>query len=77
MNAARRKELDKAFSQIEEAKSIIEAVKDEEQEAFDGMPENMQQGDRGSAMESAVSNLEDAIGEMENVLANIEDAKGQ
>lgn len=75
MNAARRKELDKALSLIEEAKSVVEAAKDEEQEAFVGMPKNMQEGERGSAMESAINNLEDAIGELESVFSHIEDAK--
>jgi hypothetical protein len=47
MNAELRKDLVKALSLIEEAKSIIEGVKDAEQEAFDNMPEGLQNGERG------------------------------
>jgi hypothetical protein len=76
MNAERRKELDKVFGLIEEAKSILENVAGEEQDAFDNLPEGLQQAERGQAMEEAVSALNDAEGELENALANIETAKG-
>lgn len=77
MNASRRKDLDKAFSLIEEAKNIIETCKDAEQDAFDGIPENMQHSDRGSAMEEAIGALEEAEIDLENVLTHIETAKGE
>lgn len=41
MNDARRKEIEKALGLISEAKSILETARDEEQEYFDNMPENM------------------------------------
>lgn len=47
MNNASRTELERAVALIEEAQQIIEAVKDEEQEAFDNLGENFQTGERG------------------------------
>lgn len=70
MNKIRRKELQKAMELLEQAKDIIEAVKDEEQEAFDNMPESIQQSERGETMEeyiykmdSMCDSLSDAIDE--------------
>lgn len=51
MNKARRKELEKAKDLLEQAQSIIEAVQEEEQEAFDNMPEGLQSSERGEQMQ--------------------------
>lgn len=60
MNADRRK-------QISEAKSILESVRDDEQSAFDNLPEGLQQSERGQAMEQNVSYLDDAISSLESI----------
>ncbi len=72
MNAARRKSLDAIFAMIEEAKSQLETLRDEEQETYDNLPESFQNGEKGEkaqtaidAMESAISNIEDACNEIE------------
>ena len=75
MNDARRKELDRAFGLIEEAKSIVDSVKSEEQDAFDNMPEGFQQGERGQAMEAAISAMDDVESDLDNAISNIETAK--
>lgn len=36
---------------ISQAKDILEEVKDEEQEAFDNLPESFQYGERGDQMQ--------------------------
>ena len=48
-------------SEIESLVSDIEYIRDEEQEYYDNMHENFQQGDRGQNAEAAVSALEQAI----------------
>lgn len=58
MNKARRKELERAIELLEQAKEIIEAVTEEEQEAYDNLPESIQYGERGEAMEEIISDLE-------------------
>ena len=54
---------------IEEAKSVLigelEEIRDEEQEAFDNMPEGFQNGERGELAQEAINNLETAIGYLE------------
>ncbi len=61
MNNKRRERLLQASGLLEKAASMIEQVKDEEQDSFDNLPENLQCSDRGEAMEEAVSELGEAI----------------
>lgn len=74
MNAKRRKELEKVIELIEDAKSQHEALKDEEQEAFDNMPESLQYSEKGERMEEIISNLDDSFSELESAIENITSA---
>lgn len=47
MNADRRKRLSEIFVKIEQIKGEVEDIRDEEQNAFDSMPEGLQQSERG------------------------------
>jgi len=59
MNNTRRKQIQGIIDKLEDLKCNIESLKDEEQEAFDNLPEGIQASERGEAMESAVYNLEE------------------
>jgi hypothetical protein len=61
MNKVRRKEIAKAIELLEQAREILESVRDDEQEAFDNMPESLQSSERGEAMEEYIYTLEEAI----------------
>lgn len=74
MNAKRRKELEKISALIEDAKSQLEALKDEEQEAFDNMPESLQYSEKGERMEEIISYLDDSFSELESAIENITSA---
>ena len=67
MNKERRTRLEKLIEKLEEIKDSIndirdeiECVKDEEQEAYDNMPESIQQSDRGCNMEENIDDLDSA-----------------
>lgn len=62
MNRERRKRLAKVFDMIEEANTILEEVKDEEQEAYENLPENFQYGERGEEMQNYIEMLDETIG---------------
>ena len=67
MNKLRRKSLKEAIGLLEQAQSIIECVKDEEQEAYDNLPESIRDSDRGQTMDEIIYNLEaylDSISDM-------------
>ena len=59
---ARRKQKTKEFTgtvaDISTAFSAIEELKDELQNWYDNLPENFQNGDKGSALQDSISNLE-------------------
>ena len=74
MNKDRRKEIQDIINRMAELESLrdelkeaIEAVRDEEQEYYDNMPEGLQGSDRGYAAEEAISNLDEAISALEDI----------
>lgn len=73
MNRARRKRLSDALELIAQAKDILDEVKDEEQEAFDNLPENFQYGERGEQMEEYISDIEEAFDNLEEAEELISD----
>ena len=47
MNKGRRERLKKQLQLLEEMREEIEAIRDEEQEAYDNLPEPLQDSERG------------------------------
>lgn len=74
MNAARRKAIDKLYMQLEDLKAAIESLQEEEQEAFDNLPESLQDTERGEAMQEAVDNLEAAASSIEEAMDSLSEA---
>ena len=66
MNKPRRKKLEKSYNLIDEAMEIIEEVRDEEQEAYDNLPESFQNGERGEEMSGYIEMLEEATGYLDD-----------
>ena len=67
MNKQRRSKLTEAIGHIDSALQIISDVRDDEQDALDNMPENLQSSDRYSEIENAVDTMDEAIDELENI----------
>lgn len=65
MNKARRKELNKAMELLAQAREIIEAMQEEEQESFDNMPEGLQVSELGEKIEENAYALEEIAGYIE------------
>lgn len=86
MNDARRKALAKLSDRIQALQPEIETIRDElaelaaeEREAFDALPESIQDGERGQAMDAAADSIEEASSCLDNfnvdkVVAQIEEA---
>lgn len=74
MNNERRKLLADAITKMEEAKTLIEIARDEEQDAFDNMPEGIQTGERGQKMEAAIESMEEVINDIENTVESLQTA---
>jgi hypothetical protein len=73
--SSRADRLDEAKRMIDEARGIVEELKDEIQQWYDNLPENLQSGDKGSALEDCVTNLEsveDSLNEAEQNCDSVE-----
>lgn len=75
MNNTRRKAIQNIMDKLEELMEEIEAIKDEEQEAYDNLPESLQNSERGEVMDSAIYNLDDAAENVQLVIDALESAK--
>jgi len=60
MNKERRKKIEELAEKAAEIKIEIEELLEAEQEAFDNLPESLQEGERGEAMQAAIDSLESA-----------------
>lgn len=86
MNNTRRNEIQQtiqlareAQAAIEALRESIEALRDEEQEYMENIPENLQNSDRYYVAEAAFDNLDEAVQnlediDIESVIANLEAA---
>lgn len=74
MNKQRRKELEAILNELADLRSRLETVKDEEQDAYDNMPEGLQSSERGEKAEQACSSLDDALTAFDEIDSAINDA---
>jgi hypothetical protein len=72
MNNKRRKQIDAVAIAIYAALDELEQIADGEQDAFDNLPEALQESERGLASERAAESLYDAAAEIGSVLVDIE-----
>jgi len=72
MNRERRKKLGEIIDQLGTLRDALDAVASEEREAYDNLPESLQESDRGCAMEEAADELDDICSEMEELKDRIQ-----
>lgn len=66
MNAERRKRVAKLLAQLATLKGEAEIIRDDEQEAYDNMPESIQNSERGEQSQSAIDSLEELMEAIDN-----------
>ena len=74
MNKDRRDRIAKIKEALEDLRGQIENLQSEEQEAFDNMPESLQQSERGQASEAAADALQSAYDAADEAITNLETA---
>ncbi|WP_417170807.1 hypothetical protein [Victivallis sp.] len=77
MNRTRREKIDSLIEQLDVLKSDIESLTDDEQTAYDNLPETIQTGNRGELMMSAIDNLESAVSSVEEAIDYLNEARGE
>ena len=70
MNDERRKEIRKAINSIE---NLVQSILDEEQEAYDCMPEGLQESTNGLNSVDAQESLEAALDALEEAISCLEE----
>jgi len=68
MNKRRRTELKSIIEILEDTNSRLEMVKDEEQDAFDNLPESLQYSERGEQMEEYVDEMDEAYDSIQEAI---------
>ena len=68
MNKKRLQKLVEAVAKIQSAYDTLETIRDEEQEAFDNMPESLQYSERGELTEQNADDLDSAVSDLSMVL---------
>ncbi len=72
MNKERRAELKKAAGKLDEGWSVLSAIIDEEQEAFDNLPESIQSSERGEKMEEIIELLQEITDQISEYIEELE-----
>lgn len=75
MNKERRKHLAVLSQQLAELKDDVQAVLDEEEEAFNNLPEGLQNGERGDTMQTAIAALDAAVSALEETSDQLTEAQ--
>ena len=73
MNKERRQRIGKIIEKLEDIAAELVVLADEERDAFDNLPESLQYGERGEAMEAAADELEDVSGEVSDLASRLEE----
>jgi hypothetical protein len=74
MNKQRRAKINAALEQLSVIRSLIEELRDEEQDAFDNMPEGLQSSEKGERAEEAASYLDDAVTGFDDIESALNEA---
>jgi chromosome segregation ATPase len=81
MNQDRRAKIEKLIDQVQTAAfdmrefyNELTSLQEEEQEAFDNLPEGLQQAERGQQMEAIACALDDALSSLDSAINDVESA---
>ena len=75
MNNERRTRQALLAQQVTELKDDVQAVLEEEEDAFNNLPEGLQNGERGDAMQTAIAALDAAVSALEETSDQLAEAQ--
>lgn len=67
------KEMDALLAKIEDLKTDLESIQEEEQDKYDNMPEQLQDTDNGCRMYEGIEQLEDLVSRLDSLVSELED----
>ncbi len=71
MNKQRRTRLEKLIAQLEDIQVELQDISTEERDAYDNLPDSLQDTERGQQMEENADNLDYADSDFENLLDSL------
>ena len=71
MNKTRRKRLNIILEQFEALNDVLAEIAEEERDAFDNLPESIQNADKGSDIEAQADALETANTDLAELISNL------
>jgi hypothetical protein len=71
MNKERRIEIQKIADRLAEIKDDLQLIHDEEETAYENMPESLQGAAKGEAMQETVEELDSMDGDLESMINNL------
>jgi predicted RNase H-like HicB family nuclease len=74
MNTERREKIQHLINQLVELEADVTTLGDTEREAYDNLPEGLQESDRGQAIDDAANMLENAANTLNQAITELEDA---
>ncbi len=73
MNRDRRKRLMQLSEKLSEVRTSLESILEEEENAFDNLPESIQESEKGELMQGYIENIGEAISNIEETEACLEE----
>ena len=73
MKKKRRKELADIFGALQDLKERLDVLTDEEQSAYDNMPESFRDSERGEEMSDTICDLEDVYDSLDTACDTLEE----
>lgn len=73
MNKERRKRLEVVAQTIDELVQEMYDIQNDEQDAFDNLPEGLQMSERGDQMQDNIDNIDSIISDLENIADEIDE----
>jgi|GEM_PF-5482111 len=74
MNNQRRKELKEIANQLESLKEELITIQEQEEDAFENLPESLQLSMQGELMQEKAENISDAVFSLDECIDNIMEA---
>lgn len=73
MNAKRRKQLANAVEVLNNVLELLEEVTADEQDAYDNLPESIQESERGETMQENVDDIENASSSLQDIIEQLQE----
>lgn len=73
MNKARRKQIEEVISKLEGIRDEIQQISEDEMEAYDALPESLQDGERGQQIYDNANDIEYQSSMVDDVISELQD----